>query len=292
MIAAEVLHTLLTKAGVSSEISKQITTTVGLDKIDMGEDANKLTSLMNFAEAKANPEVRDYYAKKHKADYLDTVDKLTNAFSEKLELTDEEKGAYATKTTYQRLEYLTELYDGKKTALLSASGTDKKKLQEEYQKQIEAIRGQIKQVQEQADREKADFTNRLSDFQYNNILGAIKYDTKGLPEQAIKLTHKQLVDEYIKQKGAKMVFDGERFVLKNAAAPDLDYLENGQTVNFADIVTKVAAENKLLAVSGGQQQQQQQQRVGGLPPKYDPKPNEYIGNETASQALADLRAGK
>lgn len=291
MIAAEVLHSLLSKAGVSDEISKQITTAAGLDKIDMGDEGRKLTSLMNFAEAKANPEVRDYYAKKHKADYLDTVDKLTDTFSEKLELSDEEKAAYSTKTTYQRLEYLAELYDGKKTALLSASGTDKKKLQEEYQKQIEAIRGQIKQVQEQAEREKAEFTNRLSDFQYNNILGGIKYDTKGLPEQAIKLTHKQLVDEYLSSKGAKRVFDGERFVLKNAAAPDLDYLENGQPVNFSDIVTKVAAENKLIAVSGGQPPQGQQQRTG-LPPKYDAKPNSYIGNEVASQALADLRAGK
>lgn len=245
--ASEAIFIAMQKAGIdSSEAAKKIVAIPALSEIELADDeAVNLTGLLNQKEARNNKELKDHYF----AQALNAADKNLDSFGEALELSDEEKADYTKLKTYDRINYLRDLLAKKIDAKTSAAGADKKVIKEQMEIQINALKAEIEKERNSVKQIKAEYEGKMGDFHYNQLLQSIPLDTRGLPEVVIRNSAKQLVEDYLKTKNAVRVWDGEKFVLKNGASTDLDYMENGSAVSFEDVLKKVAADNKLLKVN-------------------------------------------
>lgn len=246
---AEFIYSLATKAGVpqDNQALKDLVANPDIQKVNITEDIEKsiYSTWMTADAAKNNPAIKAHFF----AAALDGVDRNMEKVLEAYNLSEEEKAAYKEKSTYARIDYVTGLIKAKEAEKVNAAGGEKKALVEEVQKLQGLLTEAQKSHQKALEEAKTTFTTQLSDLHYDNFLSTFQWGNKEIPADVHKITTRTLVDEELKKRNAVRVWDGQKFVLKNAASPDLDYMDGANKVEFNDFVTKVAAEKKLIMVT-------------------------------------------
>ena len=283
-ILNDFIVSLAKKAGLSIE-DESIKAILANDALKVPFDdalANTISNtLMSKAEAKNNIEIKSHFT----ANALDAVDRSLELMTATLELSDDEKAVYKEKKTYERMDYLNSIVNAKIEAKTSAAGKDKNAIKDEYQKQLDAVKKQLEDVGKEKDLLNSNFTAKLGDMSFNSFLSTMEFDTERIPKDIVFTVAKQMTEKYLGEKGAKAVFDGEKWVLKNAASPDLEYMENGNAVKYSDIVSRVAAENKLLKVTNPNPTPAPSPR-----PQPTPQPNSTGNNNYDPSVIGSLRA--
>lgn len=288
--AAEFIYALSKKAGIPEDNAelKTLLADPDLNKVTLPDAIYSTvnSTLMSEEAAKNHPKIKGHFF----AAAYDAVDRNLENLVSALELSDDEKNIYKEKKTNDRIEYLNNVLNSKISGKIDALSKDKQTLAGEYQKQIDAIKAEKQRVEAELQAEKQNFTQHLSDLSYNQILQGYQYANEAVPRKAQDLTAKALVAEKLATIGAKAIYNNGNFVLKNAASPDLDYMENGQAVNFNTIVERVLAENKLLKVSDPNPQPKPQPAPQPQPGRFSPQTN--YDNSVLGDMLKDLKGAQ
>jgi hypothetical protein len=242
----DTITTLAKKAGIDVNDAKYAPLLAALagdipDEIATAIDSN----LFNVDIAKNHSALDKHFKVKN----LNGVDAKIKAVASKNGLTDEEVAEiFAEPSSYERIELLNEKVKEKLQTTLGGSD-DKKKLIADIQKlnaDIVAIKTNS-QKELQAAKEAAE--NDVLNYAVDSHLQSQKYANEDIPVKVNATTANILLQNYLKEKGAKLVRRDGELVLINANSPDLDYMENNQKVKFSDLTAKVLADNKLLKVS-------------------------------------------
>lgn len=215
------------------------------------ELANHLdTNLMSLDGAKNNASLLNHF----KPIVLKALDDQYAILAEELGIADV---VGTEKSTYKKLDLLKSKYAETITGLKEKQGKSGNAEKEaQLTEQIRTLQGQLGQLTEKSksdfDTLKSSHQAELTDMQIKFALTGKKYANKEVPAGVNELMAKTLLENQLKQVGAIIVNDNGTLKLKQAANPDMDYMDSGyKQVSFDDFTSKMLADNKLLEVSGG-----------------------------------------
>lgn len=201
-------------------------------------------NLFDIETAKNNAALSQHF----KASALNGVDAKIKALAEESGLSAEDIAEIeAEKNSYNKLPIL----NAKVKAKIAAENKgDGKQIKAEYDKlnaDMAALKtaqaAEIKSVKEQS--EKA-----ILDYAVDSFLASQQYANSDLAPEINVLTAKTVLNKALSEKKAMLVRGADgKLTLKNADAPELDYLQDNKAVSFSDLATSTLASNKLLKVS-------------------------------------------
>lgn len=263
MKLGDFLNTLARKAG--KENDPALVAILSSSELANREIADELANyldmnLMSLDGAKNNPALLNHF----KPVVLKALDDQYSILAEELGIAD---SVSAEKSTYKKLDLLKTKYAETITGLKEkqGKGTNAEK-EAQLAAQIQQLQGQLAKLTDdrktEVDTLTSQHANAMTDMQVRFALTGKKYANKDLPAEVNTLMAKTLLDAKLKEAGAILINDNGTLKLKQAANPDMDYVDSGfKTVSFNDFTDKLLADNKLLEVSGG-----------GTPPATSPAP--------------------
>jgi hypothetical protein len=204
-------------------------------------------AVMTLEVAKQHPEVIKHW----KANFFNGVDTKINELASEYAFEPTEMEALKQeKDSYKRMKLLTQFTKAKtEKGFEGLSKTDKAQLV----KEIEKLNADIVAVKEAAKKEvaesKAKIDDEITNYAFESSLRGRPYALKEIPEEININTSKGLIEKYMREKGAKLVRVGNELKLKNATTPDVDYIEDNKPVQYGELVNKILANNKLIAVT-------------------------------------------
>lgn len=207
-------------------------------------------SLMSLDGAKNNPQVLNHF----KPIILKAADDKFAILAEKYGFSDE---LTLEKSTYKKFDILESKLEAKIKDLETKQGkTANPEKEAEYQKQIGTLQSELQRLTEakttEVDSVKKSYESQITDMYVNNLLTGKKYATKDLPSDVNVQIARTLIESKLKKDGAVLVRQNGELRLKQAANPEMDFVDAGyKPVSFADFTDKTLAENKLLDVSTG-----------------------------------------
>lgn len=202
-------------------------------------------NLISLDAAKSHPDLQTHFYGKA----LAGVDALIHKSAEDLGLTTQDLADIkAEKSTHLKLNLMKERaktnFEGKlKTPVEKQALIDEiAKLNSEIANTKNLTKAEIEAAKKEAD-------SMVTDSILDSFFSSQKYANKDLAPETSTLVAKSTFDKWLKDNNAILVRDGKEFKIKNAANPDLDFLNNNKPVNFRDSATKVLADSKLLEVT-------------------------------------------
>jgi hypothetical protein len=208
------------------------------------------TGLMSLDGAKNNTDVKKHF------DAL-----VLNAIDSKLNPLAAEYGATADfeaeKSTYKRIDILTQKIAAK-IAEIKGSSADASKDAE-----VKRLTGELQKMQQQLTTLTTDKDNEIANIKTAHAkemlstlidinLSGKSYANKAVDAKTNLTIAKAILDAKLTERGALVVNEGGQLKLKNATAPELDFLDEGnKPMDFAQFTDKVLADAKLLEVSNG-----------------------------------------
>lgn len=260
MKLGEFLNTMAAKLGLQNDPQMvSLLSNAQIANMEIGDDfAGKMNAgLMSLDGAKSNTEVKKHFD----ALALNGVDAKLLPLAQLYGATSEFD---AEKSTYKRVDILAEKIKAKIAEIEAKSqnadvtkDSEVKRLNAELQK----LQNQLTTLTADKDREIAG----LKSAHEKAMLGSlIDFSLTGKPYANDKVDAKTnvtiaraLLDSELAAKGAIIVNDNGVLKLKNANAPELDLLDEGnKPVSFAGFTDKVLADANLLKVSKSATQQQ------------------------------------
>lgn len=290
MKLGDFLNTLAKKAGKENDPALvAILSSSELANREISDEfANYLdTNLMSLDGAKNNPAILNHF----KPVVLKALDDQYSILGEELGISDV---ISAEKSTYKKLDLIKAKVNETITGLREKQGKGANAEKEaQLAAQIQQLQGQLAKLTDdrksEVDTLKSQHASAMTDMQVRFALTGKKYANKDLPAEVNTLTAKTLLETKLKEVGAILVNDNGTLKLKQAANPDMDYVDSGfKTIAFNDFTDKLLADNKLLEVSGG----------GTPPPATPPAPwvirpsgqmNTANFNEALNASLGDLK---
>lgn len=253
MKLGDFLNTLAKKAGKENDPALvAILSSSELANREISDNlANHLDSnLMSLDGAKNNPALLNHF----KPIVLKALDDQYAILAEELGISDV---VAAEKSTYKKLDLLKSKFNDTITELKEkqSKGTNAEK-EAHLTAQIQQLQGQLAKLTDERKAEvkalKGQHADAMTDMMVKFALTGKKYANKDLPAEVNTLTAKTLLEAKLKEAGAIIVNENGTLKLKQAAQPDMDYVDSGyKTVSFNDFTDKILADNKLLEVSGG-----------------------------------------
>lgn len=253
MKLGDFLNTLAKKAGKENDPALvAILSSSELANREIADDfANHLdTNLMSLEGAKNNPALLNHF----KPVVLKALDDQYAISAEGLGIGD---AVAAEKSTYKKLDLLINKYSETISSLKEKQGKGSNPEKEaQLTAQIQQLQGQLSKLTDERKAEvetlKGQHASAMTDMQVKFALSGKKYANKELSADVNTLMAKTLLDAKLKEVGAILVNDNGTLKLKQAANPEMDYVDSGfKTVAFNDFTDKLLADNKLLEVSGG-----------------------------------------
>ncbi len=169
----------------------------------------------------------------------------------------------AEKSTYNKISIVKNALKSEIEKLKNGGSEDKTK-KAEIEKQIKDLNNQLltakQKHQEELSSLKSQYDSEIQDFLFTNHLAGKAYANKDLTAEENTIFAKTLIAKELKDKGAIMVKDGNKLVLKNASSPELDFYDDNKPITAYDFFDKVLASKKMLAVNGNTTPQSQQQQ--------------------------------
>lgn len=219
------------------------------DDVASGISSNILT----MESAKNNSQLHDHFL----ATNLNFVDgELDRYMTERKldpKLIEEIK---AEKKTAKRAVMLAEKLEKLKEEAISATGGDKKVLADKVatlETQIANLNNEIVKGKEgfetKLKEEKANFTNKLRDYQVDKHFAGYKYANDKTEPATNVIIAKTLMNEQLKKLELKTAFDEETGQVKLLTSKDAIYYKDNKPMDFQQFTDSLLADNHLLQVS-------------------------------------------
>lgn len=256
----EFLNTMAAKLGLQNDPQMvSLLSNATIAQMEIGDDfAGKMNAgLMSLEGAKSNTEVKKHFD----ALALNGVDAKLLPLAQLYGATTEFD---AEKSTYKRVDIIAEKIKAKIAEIEAkqASGDVTK------DSEVKRLNGELLKLQQQLTTATAEKDREIATLKASHekaMLGSlIDFALTGKPYANDKVDAKTnvtiaraLIDGKLAEKGAIIVNDNGVLKLKNANAPELDLLDEGnKPVTFAGFTDKILADANLLKVSKATPQQQ------------------------------------
>jgi len=291
MKLGDFLNTLAKKAGKENDPALvAILSSSELANREISDDlANYLdTNLMSLEGAKNNPALLNHF----KPIVLKALDDQYAVLAEELGISD---AVSAEKSTYKKLDLLRTKFNETVSELKEKQGKGANAEKEaQLTAQIQHLQGQLAKLTDERKAEvkalKGQHADAITDMMVKFALTGKKYANKDLPAEVNTLTAKTLLEAKLKEVGAVLVNENGVLKLKQAAQPDMDYVDSGyKTVSFNDFTDKLLADNKLLEVSGGGTPPPATHDVPGVITPGGQQLNSSQFNEALQASLSDVK---
>jgi hypothetical protein len=206
-----------------------------------------LNGLMDLEAAKNNNQLHQHF----KANVLKPLDSELERLLEELGLDDASKAELlAEKSTYKKPALLLAKVRELESKKASATGGDKKALQDEINKLNAQIADARKAHDAALAAEQAKAKESIKAYALEAYLGT-KHYADSIPEAIRVSGANALLQNELAAKGAKLVLtDENKWKLVRADNPELDYMENNSPVQFGAWTDKLLSTHAMLKVSG------------------------------------------
>lgn len=293
----EFLHELIKKTGADAdrEEFKNFLLNGELVKIEIPEAVSQVidSGLISLRDAKNNhPEIKPHYV----SQALNPIDQSQDEWFEEFGIPEEERQEILKeRSTYKRVPLLMKKIkeiEGKK-----AASTDKGEIAT-FKKQIDDLHAAIRSEKEEKKNLEKKFQEDMAAFKVDmhqeSIFGNYKTTLDDLPAGVKKITIKNLIQEALRDKSAKLAFDENgKFILLGKDGMNF-YGDNNQQVEPTQFIESVLSANKILVTTPANQSQgqgaaqQQQQRSQQSQQQQSSNPTGGQGGANVNPTLKNL----
>lgn len=288
MKVSEVIHALSERIGYTGDLKELVTNPALQVEVPADFTSGINTSLLTVSEAKINGEIKKHFT----GGALRSIDVTIEEMMDEYQLPDDVKGTIKSDpSSYSKLKLFTKALAEKKDQDASAASGDKKKLVD----QINDMNSQISSLKTQMTNElqatENKWLNKFIDTSIASHFEKYDYAMENTPASVQAKIARQLMDEYLAEKGGKVKYNDGKIALVSATDDALPFTIDNKPVEFNAFADSIVSEHKLIKVKGAPVIPP---AGGNVPPTNGANPNKIIAPAAKGQlqsALADLRSG-